>query len=608
MKSHRAKASFLSLSILALILMPCLIPCTVSAQAPTFLVDGYATPQKVKTGETVTIHINVTNKFGKDVDNYHVQLFVYKGGTPSTPSGNTTLIAMKNTTVPVTFTWYPKDAGTYTIMVLVLDENMLTVGDSPYELTQKIVVEKVATGFRWPGGEIFGIPVIFILVMIVLLVSIGGVLAIRAKRKKKKALVITGEGVEVQGRVAWGKMPENFYKEKRDRLAKLRPVGLTRDGRTIMGNSQIGERGLDTVVEIDHTGDGLAGTKTCPKCGYEEQANSKTCLKCEAIENIKDTKDLMKSPMFQGHNLDFAEVVVRQADAAFEGENFTEANVYSLDARTKIEEYKTKVEADRRAQGEGATDGTETGAPVPGEQKPVHQGPKAPSACLRCGMGMQEDWNKCPVCGMTVEEMLKPREDAPPQEAALVEVPTAQTYTCSTCGNEKESETAACVHCNTGRAISNAEKKVKELRLLVTTIAISSDDQLEVNEAFDLFADAKGAFQDKDYNTAVGLAGETIECVDELVARLGPKQPAPPVTQPKPAPPRPQTPVTMALADNKCPKCGMSVKPTWEICPQCDSPLRAPTPATAAQKICPKCAKPVKDRWTICPFCEGPLK
>jgi RNA polymerase subunit RPABC4/transcription elongation factor Spt4 len=122
-----------------------------------------------------------------------------------------------------------------------------------------------------------------------------------------------------------------------------------------------------------------------------------------------------------------------------------------------------------------------------------------------------------------------------------------------------------------------------------------------------LFQDAKGAFQDKDYNTAVGLSGETIDLVDELVARFKPKTPTQAAVPAKPATQTP-TQVTMALADNKCPKCGMSVKNTWEICPACNAPLRTPTPATAAQKICPKCGKPVKDRWTICPFCESPLK
>jgi hypothetical protein len=90
-------------------------------------------------------------------------------------------------------------------------------------------------------------------------------------------------------------------------------------------------------------------------------------------------------------------------------------------------------------------------------------------------MGMQDGWSKCPVCGMTVEDMLKPVEDTKSQQATqMVQIAAAQTYTCSTCGNEKESQTAVCVHCNTGRAISNAEKKVKELKLLISTQSISS--------------------------------------------------------------------------------------------------------------------------------------
>ena len=441
--------------------------------------------------------------------------------------------------------------------------------------------------------------------LLILIVIIIVVVVLRKMKHKKKQIVITGEGVEVTGRVAWGKMPENYYKERRERLAKLRPVGLTRDGRTIMGNSTVGDLGVVSTAEVDHITDPKA-TRTCQKCDYEMPADSKTCLKCEAIENIKDTKTLMKSPAFQGKNLDFAEVVVRQADAAFESENFTEANVFALDARSKVEEYSRKLDAEKRLQEEGTKAGTDQGPPKPFEPKPSESTLKPPASCPSCGMGMQDGWTKCPVCGMAVEDMLKPPEEKPQQVTQMVQVPAQQTYTCSTCGNEKESQTAACVHCNTGKAISNAEKKVKELRLLISTQQITPQDQLDVNEAFDLFQDAKGAFQDKDYNTAVGLSGETIDLVEELLARF--KRPAvQPTTPAKPTPP-PVTLTAMALADNKCPKCGMSVKPTWEICPACNTQLRASTPATAAQKTCTKCGKPVKDRWTICPFCESPLR
>jgi|GEM_PF-6662146 len=606
MQSSRAKTSILAFLLASLICIVAMNPMPAMAQTGTLDISGgHFTPSKVVEGDMVSIQVTITNNMNIDITNYEVQFFVFKGSsTPSQFNANRTLVVAKGLSTDVSFSWKSKGTGSFTVMVVVVDAG----GDNPveYDFTSKITVTKapVVCDGSISCLKVAGIPILFVLVIVILIIVIVVVIILRKMKHKKKAIVITGEGVEVTGRVAWGKMPENYYKERRDRLSKLKPVGLTRDGRTIMGNSTVGD--LGAVAEVEHQTD-LDATRTCQKCGYEMTADAKTCLKCEAIANIKDTKTLMKSPAFQGKNLDFAEVVVRQADAAFEGENYTEANVFALDARTKVEEFGRKLDADKKMQEDGAKTGVDQGPPKPFEPKPSESFLKPPPSCPSCGMGMQDGWAKCPVCGMTVEDMLKPQEEKPQQGTQMVQVPAQQTYTCSTCGNEKESQTAACVHCNTGRAISNAEKKVKELRLLMSTQQVSHEDQLEINEAFDLFQDAKGAFQDKDYNTAVGLSGETIDLVDELLARFKPKAPVQPVAPTKPAPLAP-TQVTMALADNKCPKCGMSVKPTWEICPACNAQLRAPTQATAAQKTCSTCGKPVKDRWTICPFCENPLK
>jgi uncharacterized membrane protein len=572
----------------------------VSAQG-ALVIAGTVGPLTVKEGETVHIHLDITNNLGKDIDSYTVLIYIFRGTQTVNPDDTIALTLTKGSTTGIDSNWTAKSSGKWTISVIIDDDQDNQAPSNTFE--RYVDVQKVDNGNgNIMDMKIFGIPFIFLLVIIIFIVVVIVVIALRMKKRRKKGPVITGEGVEVTGRVAWGKMPENFYKEKRDRLGKLRPIGLTRDGRTILGNSHIGEGLGQVVAEVDHGSDEVSGTKTCQKCGYDMPQEWKSCMKCEAITNIKETKNVMKADFFQGHNMDFAETVVRQADAAFEAENFTDATVFALDARSKVDEYRRKVEAERKG-GDETKPGTATDEAKP----PIASGPKPPPSCPRCGMGMQDGWSKCPVCGLTVEEMLKSHEETTPQETTLVQVPQAQTYTCSTCGNEKESETAACVHCNTGRAITNAEKKVKELRLFVSTISLSSEDQLEVNEAFDLFADAKGAYQDKDYNTAVGLAGETIDEVDELIGRLRPKPQtvvSPSGGQPKPAP----TTTVMAIADNKCPKCGLSIKPTWEICPQCNTQLRAPTPATAAQKTCPKCSKPVKDRWTICPFCESSLK
>jgi hypothetical protein len=49
----------------------------------------------------------------------------------------------------------------------------------------------------------------------------------------------------------------------------------------------------------------------------------------------------------------------------------------------------------------------------------------------------------------------------------------------------------------------------------------------------------------------------------------------------------------------QCPACGEPVKPTWKICPACETRLQAPA--------CPACGGQVKEKWKRCPECEALL-
>jgi hypothetical protein len=588
-----------------------------TAQTPNLSLVGDVYPTDVDEGQGVTIEITVANNDNKDYDNLKVQIFIFKSTTSANPQYTEDILLPALESIDVIYTWVSKGGGDFTVLVKVIDDQGLPIIEE--ELSHRITVKKDVPPPTNPlFMEIAGIPLIVFIILIVVVVVIVAVVAVKKKKKKGTTVEITGEGVEVTGRVAWGKMPENYYTERRDRLAKLRPVGLTRAGRTILGSSQTGGRVDATSLQgPDEETEALPeGPKICSRCGYEMPSDWKSCMRCDASNVIRETKALMKEVNALGVSLGHAETVIRQADASFEAENFTEAEMFAFDAKTKISEEKRKFEAKKKAEEE------ET-AKIEAEThtQPVPEGPKGPENCPGCGMGMQADWSSCPVCNMTVEDMLKAEEEGDggqdtgqtgPQVEEQPVVP--QVPICEICGNEKGSQDAPCKHCNTGKAISNAERKVKDLRIAVSSITISSELQLDINEAVDLMQDAKGAFFDKDYNTAVGLAGETIDLVEEIMARLGTAPPPAPEPEPTPGPepqPVPEPTPTPAATPGKCPKCGMSVKPSWDLCPMCETPLpktgEGPRPAVQPS-TCPSCGKSVKPHWSMCPFCEGQLK
>lgn len=53
-----------------------------------------------------------------------------------------------------------------------------------------------------------------------------------------------------------------------------------------------------------------------------------------------------------------------------------------------------------------------------------------------------------------------------------------------------------------------------------------------------------------------------------------------------------------ALAQLRCPNCGLDVERAFLRCPHCLAKLRDP---------CPACRRPLDPRWQVCPYCEAEL-
>jgi len=61
-----------------------------------------------------------------------------------------------------------------------------------------------------------------------------------------------------------------------------------------------------------------------------------------------------------------------------------------------------------------------------------------------------------------------------------------------------------------------------------------------------------------------------------------------------------------------CPSCGAAVEAGWNVCPECNSKLTAPSDRKAPNDegetlACPACAEPVQAGWRVCPTCNTSL-
>lgn len=51
---------------------------------------------------------------------------------------------------------------------------------------------------------------------------------------------------------------------------------------------------------------------------------------------------------------------------------------------------------------------------------------------------------------------------------------------------------------------------------------------------------------------------------------------------------------------SKCPKCGASIKKSYNYCPYCGDVLKT--------SLCPHCGREIKDEWAYCPNCSKKLR
>jgi len=526
---------------------------------------------KVTAKETVSVTVAITNNENEDLTNVVVSIYIYSTspGEPYATKEGVSLPAGETTTL--SFPWTPSRKGTFSIIAKVTDEtgtDWVLTSDS---ITVRVSPEKTS-------GDT-GMPTTTLLILVVVVAAaVGGGVAFAVMRKKKKSTGVesfySGETdvTPQQSKIVWGKMPENYYAERRERLAKLKPIAMTQAGVPILG----------TPEELPKsTGEAAASTgpRTCPKCGIEMQPEWKSCLNCNAREVYKDAEEFIKGLDAQGVDVTTPMKILAQARDALEKGSYVEAEMFAEDAKSRAKEA-------GRKHAPAAPPVSETRAAAPEEEK-ADEDLVWPDACPNCGMGLQKGWRECPACKAEIHPMPKGAEVEQAPEAQV------QSSTCQVCGTPL-SEDGTCPYCTTKSAVDGAEAALRELQKKMLSLTPTQKQKEDMNELIGFVEDAKGALRDGDYQTSKELAEEAGELAAEIEESLSAPAPEP---EPEPEPePQPETVRPEKVEIESCPNCGKPVKPKWNMCPYCETMLQR-------GYRCPKCGASLKEGWKICPSC-----
>jgi tetratricopeptide (TPR) repeat protein len=430
-----------------------------AAAQDVFSISASATPVEVTVGQKVSVEIKVTNLQNQTHQPVVLVLYIYHSSqsiSEVSPLSPDTVIASlgPNRSANVTVSFTPRKAGSHSLTVKVFSPDTQSANFKDSQEISPIFLAKAVEDGQGEGppmalmlGAVAAVAAVLVVVFVVM-----------SRRKKPPAPAVerpAAPGVpKAVEEAVEGKFPKDYYKFRREKFSRLKPVGLTRSGNTILGNIRKAEE-KDPVLE-----ESVAVTN-CPKCGVAMERNWRTCHNCGARDAIGKARaaveDLAKHGLKSG-NLD---EMLQSAESSREAKNYDEAETYAHDvldrARAQLRRheeahrpseepasYATEESATREGSVEVAEpaaveaepapgySGTEEGAPgyrevsgskeyteVPRPEK------KGPNACWKCGQGLRPEWKKCPYCNS-------------PQEGI-----------CPSCGRGVKLRWKNCPHCRT---------------------------------------------------------------------------------------------------------------------------------------------------------------
>jgi tetratricopeptide (TPR) repeat protein len=482
-------------------LLACLPP--EAAAQDNFNVSATATPVEVTVGQTVSIELNISNLKNQTYQPVVLVIYVYPSslsiGDVSPLSPDTvipTLGPHKNAGVTITFK--PNKAESYSITVKIFSPNTEAASflDSQ-EISPLFLAKPKENG---QGG---GPPMAIIIGALAAVIVVVVIAAIVLSRRKKAAApvavkpAVAAEPEPVEERVE-GKFPKDYYKFRREKFGRLKPVGLTRGGNTILGN-------IKKAEEQESVLDEPVCVTCCPKCGLNMERNWKTCHNCGAKDTIDKAQAEIERMEKLGIKVGNLPDMLQSAESSREAKNYDEAETYAHDvldrARTQIrrheESRKPPEEPPSYSSEESATreEAPPVAVPAAVEAEPAkgyagqEEGArgyqdmsgtkeytdtkkaekKEPNPCWKCGQGLRPEWKKCPYCNAPQEGIcpscgrgVKMRWNNCPHCRADLTVDKAK-IACPVCGAELPAE-GECQSCKALALKDATSRLVKEVK------------------------------------------------------------------------------------------------------------------------------------------------
>jgi predicted amidophosphoribosyltransferase len=364
------------------------------------------------------------------------------------------------------------------------------------------------------------------------------VILIVLSRKKKRAVEeeaktavqpVVEEPVEQRPE---GKFPKDYYKFRREKFSRLKPVGLTRSGTCILGNSA-NKEAPEAAPEA------APAINTCPKCGIQMERNWKTCHNCGAKSTIERAGEAVAKLEQHGGTVTHVREMLASAESSREARNYDEAETYAHDVLDRAKALLKKYEESQRpsepapsystdesatreegaavaapaATGEeGARGYAESATGARGYKEPsgakeyTEKTPaeackpdkKEPNPCWKCGQGLRPEWKKCPYCN-------SPQEGICPSCGRTVKI---RWNNCPHCRTDLtvEKPKLACPVCGAELPAAGECQSCKALLLRDSTARLVKEVKgkgADVTEAESLIGRGELALKIKNYDKAV---------------------------------------------------------------------------------------------------------
>ena len=323
--------------VLAAVLL--LLPAGTQAQQG-FSITVTSSSMVTETGKQIDIEVNISNTAHATVSKPIIVVYIYPtSGTPGADYTQTPLSAMPTgNSQKFTVQFTPTKEGMHSVKVQIYNNTMVSTNFVTENTVTDVFNAKAPAKPPVEGPPMMVIIAIIVLVVIVIIVVVV-VKKMKAKPKDKPLTPIYTGPVEPEK--IHGKFPKDYYKFRREKLARLKPMGLTAGGTCILAapkkEMETEQNPGDTVI------------KTCPKCGTPQDRNWKTCMNCSAKSVINDAMACLTKLAEAGQDIAAFEEMLKTAQTSLDAKNYDETETYAHDVLDKAKNELKRVEDAKKA-------------------------------------------------------------------------------------------------------------------------------------------------------------------------------------------------------------------------------------------------------------------